>query len=338
MSESESTPAVPLPESAPPRGTFPLLAALAAVALVIALAILGPILWPLESAWIDRTPTSVGYDFRGAAPIPVVVWLAAGGILAMAALVGAILLRRRGLADRRVLTIAALAMIALAIGLFYHQTTLRRAVAILESDLHMRDLAKAAAEYDDTVLGLPLSYNANSVGQPLLSWRVHLLPYLGRADLYKQFHLDEPWDSPHNRPLLEKMPDIYRSGGDQSAPGRTRILAVTGPRTFLALPNPGQFGQTTPKGLRWNDATRDGASNIVALVEVTPELSVEWTKPQDFDPWAAGAYDRLFEGVPWVRAAFADGRVTLLERRYVTEDELKSAADRDDGRIVNLDY
>src|SRR5437016_5495874 len=46
-------------------------------------------------------------------------------------------------------------------------------------------------------------------GTPLLSWRVLVLPYLGQQDLYEQFHLDEPWDSPHNLQLLPKMPVLY---------------------------------------------------------------------------------------------------------------------------------
>src|SRR3989442_9210678 len=37
------------------------------------------------------------------------------------------------------------------------------------------------------------------------SWRVHLLPYLDQAPLYKQFQLDEPWDSEHNKALDGKI-------------------------------------------------------------------------------------------------------------------------------------
>ena len=33
-----------------------------------------------------------------------------------------------------------------------------------------------------------------------------LLPHLGYQPLYERFHLDEPWDSPHNRALLAEMP------------------------------------------------------------------------------------------------------------------------------------
>ncbi|HWB00846.1 MAG TPA: DUF1559 domain-containing protein, partial [Pirellulales bacterium] len=40
-------------------------------------------------------------------------------------------------------------------------------------------------------------------GKPLLSWRVQLLPYVDAKALYDEFHLDEPWDSEHNRKLIE---------------------------------------------------------------------------------------------------------------------------------------
>ena len=48
-------------------------------------------------------------------------------------------------------------------------------------------------------------------GKPLLSWRVQLLPYLDAKALYDEFHLDEPWDSEHNRKLIDRMPEVYRS-------------------------------------------------------------------------------------------------------------------------------
>src|SRR5262249_32558111 len=47
-------------------------------------------------------------------------------------------------------------------------------------------------------------------GRALLSWRVALLPYLGEAELYKQFHLDEPWDSAHNKQLIAQMPGVFQ--------------------------------------------------------------------------------------------------------------------------------
>ena len=47
-------------------------------------------------------------------------------------------------------------------------------------------------------------------GQPLLSWRVALLPQLDQLPLFQQIHLDEPWDSPHNRQFAEQMPAVYQ--------------------------------------------------------------------------------------------------------------------------------
>jgi hypothetical protein len=59
-----------------------------------------------------------------------------------------------------------------------------------------------------------------------LSWRVHLLQFLDPAevDLYEKFHLDEPWDSDHNKTLIAKMPNVFRSPA-VTEPGHT-----SGPR------------------------------------------------------------------------------------------------------------
>src|SRR5437879_3096759 len=53
---------------------------------------------------------------------------------------------------------------------------------------------------------LPAAVVYGKDGTPLLSWRVSLLPYIEEQELYKQFKLDEPWDSPHNIRLLPHMP------------------------------------------------------------------------------------------------------------------------------------
>ena len=57
----------------------------------------------------------------------------------------------------------------------------------------------------------PARANFDKQGKPLLSWRVHILPYLEENPLYQQFHLDEPWDSEHNRKLIPMMPAFYRN-------------------------------------------------------------------------------------------------------------------------------
>ena len=62
-----------------------------------------------------------------------------------------------------------------------------------------------------TVTGKMPSDIKNRDGKPLLSWRVDLLQHGTTEDfeLYKQFKLDEPWNSPHNLKLAQTVPFMY---------------------------------------------------------------------------------------------------------------------------------
>src|SRR5262249_6854804 len=118
----------------------------------------------------------------------------------------------------------------------------------------------------------PAAYNADKNGKPLLSWRVHLLPYVEQDGLYRQFHLDEPWDSEHNKKLIEHMPVVYRSPASQAPPGMTNYLTVRGENTAF----PGA------KGTRIGDIP-DGLSNTIMAVEASDRKAVIWTRPDDFE-------------------------------------------------------
>lgn len=119
------------------------------------------------------------------------------------------------------------------------------------------------------------SYDAD--GRPLLSWRVHVLPYLEQQALYNQFHLDEPWDSEHNRKLIDQMPEVFTDPdpavraviGDK---GRTTFVVPTGEDLI--------FGKK--EGMKFKELT-DGTSNTILTVEVVPERAVVWTKPADWE-------------------------------------------------------
>ena len=59
----------------------------------------------------------------------------------------------------------------------------------------------------------PPAFSTDENGKPLHSWRVLILPYFEDEQLtalYQGIQLDEPWDSPANRPFWDKMPDVYR--------------------------------------------------------------------------------------------------------------------------------
>ena len=74
----------------------------------------------------------------------------------------------------------------------------------------LKSIGGAILNYSDLNLSFPVSGRQarffDDQGHPKLSWRVHILRYLDQQSLFDQFKLDEPWDSPNNKPLLDKMP------------------------------------------------------------------------------------------------------------------------------------
>jgi hypothetical protein len=142
----------------------------------------------------------------------------------------------------------------------------------------LRQLALAMQNYHDVHRSFPVAGpkdHFDETGRPRLSWRVHLLPFLEQQPLYDQFHLDEAWDSPHNRALADHMPEVFRAPDDDARTDETRFVTLMGPTTL--------FGPKT--GPRMRDVV-DGPSNTILVVEVAAARSVPWTKPDDiaFDP------------------------------------------------------
>ena len=60
--------------------------------------------------------------------------------------------------------------------------------------------------FHDTKKAFPAHAIYSKDGKPLLSWRVQILPFIEEQELYNKFHLDEPWDSDNNRPLIAQLP------------------------------------------------------------------------------------------------------------------------------------
>ena len=85
--------------------------------------------------------------------------------------------------------------------------------------------------FDSAVGHLPGPFR-DKEGRPLQSVRVALLPFLEEDDMYRQFHFDEPWDSPHNSQFLNRMPKVYQSVGNEPPhPSQTFYRLVMGPGT-----------------------------------------------------------------------------------------------------------
>lgn len=138
--------------------------------------------------------------------------------------------------------------------------------------LALKQIGVAFHNFHDTYKRMPSSQTDGN-GKPTgLSWRVHILPYMDRSDLYRQFHLDEPWDSEHNRKLISQMPEFYRPESSKLArDGKTQIVAPYG-EGLLYEPNRDR--------VRIADIT-DGTSNTIMVYETKPNQAVVWTKPED---------------------------------------------------------
>src|SRR4051812_32634281 len=73
---------------------------------------------------------------------------------------------------------------------------------------NIKQIALAWHNYEAANGHLP-SNQVDKKGKALLSWRVQILPSLEEDALYKQFKLDEPWDSENNKKLIDQMPKLY---------------------------------------------------------------------------------------------------------------------------------
>jgi hypothetical protein len=162
-------------------------------------------------------------------------------------------------------------------------------------------------------------------GKPLLSWRVHLLPFIEEVQLYKEFKLDEAWDSENNIKLLEKMPKTYES---------PRVKVKT-------------KGYTVYQGFEGNGAIfgsiykigniPDGTSNTIMVVETS--VAVPWTKPVNipFDPKKdLPDIGKAYGNRPL--AAMCDGSVRILDLKKIKPETLKNAINSADGNTLGDDW
>jgi hypothetical protein len=206
-----------------------------------------------------------------------------------------------------------------------------------QSANNLKQIMLALHMFHDTYKRFPPAAICDKqTGKPLLSWRVALLPYVEQSALYKQFKLDEPWDSPHNKKLAEMVVPIYAPpGAKDSEAYKTFYRVFVAPRgsamqtAWQTTPNKdAPFGALGEKFF----TIRDGTSNTLGVVEAGE--AVPWSKPEElvYDakkpvPKLGGLFKDGFH------AAMADGSVYFFSNR-IEEGTLRALITANGGEII----
>ena len=137
----------------------------------------------------------------------------------------------------------------------------------------LQSLMLACHNFHDSNKCFPQAYSKDETGKPLLSWRVHLLPFMDQDELYKKFKLDEPWDSEHNIKLLDQMPGVFKAA--------TVEKPLLNGHTLFVAPFSGNTAISNSQVKL--EEIYDGSSNTAGIVMARPQKSVPWTAPQDIE-------------------------------------------------------
>lgn len=137
---------------------------------------------------------------------------------------------------------------------------------------NLKQLGLAMHNSHDTFDRFP----ATAGGEPPMSWRVALLPYVDQTPLFNRYDFAKRWDESPNAAFLLQEIRSYRCPGVQrpaDEQGRffTSYVAPVGPHSILQR----------EQSMLLEDVT-DGASYTIAVVEACG-LELLWTEPRDFD-------------------------------------------------------
>ena len=191
------------------------------------------------------------------------------------------------------------------------------------SSNNLKQLALAVINYADDHKGRLPADVTDKDGKVLLSWRVLILPYLEETPLFKEFKLDESWDGPTNKKLLDRMPKVFASPRvTVKAAGHTVSQGFAGTG---ALFEPG-------KQMFYPASIPDGTSNTIMAVETS--VAVPWSRPVDlpFDEKKdLPDFGKAYAATPL--AVLCDGSVRTLDLKKVSARTLKAAITVGGGEV-----
>jgi len=188
--------------------------------------------------------------------------------------------------------------------------------------------------FHDVWLAFPAAYSVDDDGKQLLSWRVHILPFIDQEELHSKFHLDEPWDSEHNLKLVALMPDVFKSPGVEIPAGKTVYLGNANEKHGIFVKP--KKGSETSSGVGFRDVT-DGTSYTIMAVEANPKAAITWTKPGDFDLEKMKREFLFGSRKEGAIALYADAS-SRMTPNAIPDRELEKLLQRNDGKVIDHSY
>ncbi len=200
---------------------------------------------------------------------------------------------------------------------------------------NMKQLGLATHNYHDVYSTMPTT-TAGKDGDPLVSWRLHVTPFLEQQAIYEAYDQKETFDSPANSGLSSMALLTYICPEDPAAlPNGTSYGAVF---SRAEAPNPTLFVLDQPT--RFRDVT-DGLSNTIMFVE-SNGLVNSWAAPRDLQ---LDSLPMNINGPPGstissghkggANVVMADGSIRFLPVS-INPGTLKNALMRADGNPVML--
>jgi hypothetical protein len=240
------------------------------------------------------------------------------------------------------------------LGTFNPSAKARAAARRVASMNHLKQLALAFHNFHDAYGCFPPAAVIGPDGKPWHSWRVLLLPYLGGVEeeaLFKQYDFSQPWDSPKNLAVAEKMPQVFRDPAREGPPDNfTDYAAITGEAAIfqpkvVTMKSADDYPAclSTAKKIGLTSVT-DGTSNTMLFATLDPARKIPWTKPEDIvlddafpgigKPAGIGAIHPAEGGHQAALVAFADGSVQTLPDT-VDPETLRKLLTRAGGELVD---
>ena len=177
---------------------------------------------------------------------------------------------------------------------------------VTRCEMNLRQIGLALHNFHDVHNAFPPLYTVNEEGNPLHSWRVLILPFIGQVALYDAIRLDEPWDSEHNRQFHSVVIPQFvcprnTIEGDMNCHyvviiggTSTAVMASSGNVVHQLTMGGGSFAPATRAGTLTGIASLasivDGTSNTLAVVEVKEAFN--W-----MDPTADITLEELMKGI-----------------------------------------